>query len=765
MTKIFNKDKIIFFTKYLKPYKITFLVLVVGLLVQQFCSLFLPSIMSNIIDVGINQGGIENPVPEAMTVESYRLFSCFMNRSQKDIISKAYTLIDNKYIKNNLKNNTSEFYNFISKSETLNKKYPILKDESIYILNDSISASEKQSLKNYFLETANYIIKYIISSGYSEVQIDIENNNYEINLENLYKKLDDLEKNGYNKNIENLKDINISIDNVQAVCSINKRIYSDLNMDTLKIQRSYILKSGLTMLLITIVSIVITILQNYLLSKMSANISMRLRSDVFKKVQNFSIKEFDEISTASLITRTTNDVSQVKSVILMVVQFFVPPFMLIGGIIMALQKSTSMIWTIALGALVSAGIILVGLFIIFPKIELIQKLVDKFNLILKERISGAATIRIFGNDKSEEKRFTKTNNELTDISLFVTRISTFMSPVLTVFINLISLLIIWLGAYQIQQSNMQVGDIMAFMQYAAMVIGAFLMIIMMIASLPKSMISINRIYEILGKEIYIKDPPSPLHFNKNFKGKIEFKNVSFRYDNARKDVIQNVNFIAEPGKTTAIIGSTGSGKSTLLKLIPRLYDVTGGEILIDGINIKNVTQKELREKISYTPQNSILFSGNIESNIKISNKNLSQDDIEKYLNISQSLEFVKENKDGIHTKVNQNGTNLSGGQRQRLSIARSIAKESPIYIFDDIFSSLDFKTESFLRNSLFNHIKNSTVIILSQRIASIMHSDKIIVLDEGKIVSEGKHDDLLKNCKIYREIFNLQTPKEEIIYE
>lgn len=758
-------NKLKTFAVYVKPYKITFFILIVGLIVQQFCSLFLPSLMSDIIDVGINQGGIENPVPEAMTVESYRLFSCFMNRSQKDIISKAYTLIDNESIKDNLKNNTSEFYNFISNSEPLDKKYPILKEKNIYILNSSISDIEKQNLETCFLEATNYIVKYIMSSDYPENNINMKNSNYEISLENLYQKLDALEEDGYNKNIENLQNITTPIDSLQAVCSINKQIYSDLNMDTFKIQRSYILKLGLIMLLVTLVSITITVIQNYLSAKMSANISMNLRSDVFKKVQNFSIKEFDEISTASLITRTTNDVSQVKNVILMIIQFFIPPFMLIGGIVMALQKSVSMSWTIALGALVSAGIVLVGLFIIFPKIELIQKLVDKFNLILKERISGAATIRIFGNDKLEENRFTKSNKELTDISLFVTRISTFMSPILTVFINLISLLIIWLSAYQIQQSTMQVGDMMAFMQYAAMVIGAFLMIIMMIASLPKSMISINRIYEILGKEIYIKDPELPVHFSKEFKGKIEFKNVSFKYDNAKKDVIQNVSFIAEPGKTTAIIGSTGSGKSTLLKLIPRLYDVTSGEILIDGINIKNVTQKDLREKISYTPQNSILFSGNIESNIRTLNPNISESDLEKCLDISRSLEFISENKDGIHTKINQNGSNLSGGQKQRLSIARSIAKESPIYLFDDIFSALDFKTESLLRESLFDHIKNSTVIILSQRIASIMHSDKIIVLDDGKIAAEGKHDDLLKKCKIYCEIFNLQTPKDEIIYE
>ncbi len=758
-------NKLKTFAVYVKPYKITFLILIVGLIVQQICSLFLPSLMSDIIDIGINQGGIENPVPEAMTVESYRLFSCFMNRSQKDIISKAYTLIGNESIKNNLKNNTSEFYNFISNSKPLDKKYPILKEKNIYILNNPISDIEKQNLETCFLEITNYIVKYIISSRYSEDKMNTQNNNYEINLENLYQKLDALEEDGYNKNIENLQNINIPIDSLQAACSINKQIYSNLNMDTFKIQRSYILKLGLIMLLVTLVSITITVIQNYLSAKMSANISMNLRSDVFKKVQNFSIKEFDEISTASLITRTTNDVSQVKNVILMVIQFFIPPFMLIGGIVMALQKSVSMSWTIALGALVSAGIVLVGLFIIFPKIELIQKLVDKFNLILKERISGAATIRIFGNDKLEENRFTKSNKELTDISLFVTRISTFMSPILTVFINLISLLIIWLSVYQIQQSTMQVGDMMAFMQYAAMVIGAFLMIIMMIASLPKSMISINRIYEILEKEIYIKDPALPVHFSKEFKGKIEFKNVSFKYDNAKKDVIQNVSFIAEPGKTTAIIGRTGSGKSTLLKLIPRLYDVTSGEILIDGINIKNVTQKDLREKISYTPQNSILFSGNIESNIRTLNPNISESNLEKCLDISRSLEFISENEDGIHTKINQNGSNLSGGQKQRLSIARSIAKESPIYLFDDIFSALDFKTESLLRESLFDHIKNSTVIILSQRIASIMHSDKIIVLDDGKIAAEGKHDDLLKKCKIYCEIFNLQTPKDEIIYE
>ena len=758
-----NKLKI--FAVYLKPYKTTFFILIVGLIVQQFCSLFLPSLMSDIIDVGINQGGIESPVPEAMTTEAYKLFSCFMNKSQKDLISKTYTLIDNKSIKNNLKNNTSNFYNFIINSESLDKKYPILNEKNIYILNSSISDVERQNLETYFLEATNYIVKYIVYSDYTENNINLKNSNYEINLENLYKKLSSLEKNGYIKNIENLQNINQSIDNLQAACSINRQIYSDLNMDTFKIQRSYILKLGLIMLLVTFISITITIIQNYLSAKMSANISMNLRSDVFKKVQNFSIKEFDEFSTASLITRTTNDVSQVKNFILMIIQFFIPPFMLIGGIVMALQKSISMSWTIALGALVSAGIILIGLFIIFPKIELIQKLVDKFNLILKERISGAATIRIFGNDKLEENRFTKSNKELTDISLFVTRISTFMSPILTVFINLISLLIIWLSAYQIQQSTMQVGDMMAFMQYAAMVIGAFLMIIMMIASLPKSMISIDRIYEILGKEIYIKDPVLPIHFSKEFKGKIEFKNVSFKYDNAKKDVIKNISFIANPGKITAIIGCTGSGKSTLLKLIPRLYDVTDGEILIDGINIKNVTQKNLREKISYTPQNNILFSGDVESNIKILNPNISESNLEKCLDISKSLEFISENKEGIHTKINQNGSNLSGGQKQRLSIARSIAKESAIYLFDDIFSALDFKTENLLKKSLFDHVKNSTVIISSQRIASIMYSDKIIVLHDGKIVAEGKHDDLLKNCKIYCEIFNLQNSKDEIIYE
>lgn len=527
--------------------------------------------------------------------------------------------------------------------------------------------------------------------------------------------------------------------------------------EILKNQTSYIIHVGLIMLAVTLIIIIFTIWTSYLISKMSSSISSDIRKDVFEKIIDFSYMEMDKFSVSSLITRTTNDVEHVKAALLMVTQIIVPPVMMAGGIIMALKKSTSMSWLIAVGAVASVSIILISFKFVMPKIKILQLLADKFNLIIKERLTGTLLIRAFGNENLELNKFKKFNSELSNTSLFVGRIMSVMSPVLTILMNIISIAVIWMGASAINRSEMNVGDIMAFLQYSIMVISAFLMLSIMFAMIPKALVSVERVFEILNEK--------PKSKNFEMKGldinsikKVEFKNVSFKYPGAKECILQNISFSVKSGESVGIIGTTGSGKSTLVKLLMGFYEPCDGEILINDIDSKNINKSELGKVIGYIPQSGMIFSGSIASNLRLGNEKANDEELLDAVKVSQIYDFVKEK--GFNFPISQAGSNVSGGQRQRLAVARALVKKSSFYIFDDSFSKLDFKTDANLRKSLSEHLKNSLIFIISQRIGTIKNSNKILVLDEGQLVGAGTHEELIKNCKIYNEMVKLQVGSE-----
>ncbi len=529
-------------------------------------------------------------------------------------------------------------------------------------------------------------------------------------------------------------------------------------------QNSYILLEGLKMLGVAAISMICGISVMFLSARVGAKLGKTLREKIFKKILSFSISEFKEFSTASLITRSTNDIQQIQNLVSMMFRVIVyAPIIGIGGFfkVMAANKNP-MAWIIGVAVISVLAIVLLLFIVSMPKFKKLQELVDKLNLVSREMLTGIPVIRAFNTEKKEEARFEKANKNLMKTFIFVNNAMNLMMPTLMMVMNFISLLTIWVGAKNVNIGAIQVGDIMAFLQYTMQIVMAFLMISMISIVLPRASMSAKRINEVLEKENSIKDPENPKYFDKDKKGLVQFKNVSFKYPDADKALLNNINFIAEPGKTTAIIGSTGSGKSTIVNLIPRFYDVTAGEILIDGVNIKEVTQKELRNVIGFVPQKGVLFSGTIESNIKYSNENMSDDKMKEAAEIAQAVEFIEEKEDKYKSEISQGGSNISGGQKQRLSISRAIAKDPEIFIFDDSFSALDYKTDSKLRSALSQKTKNKTVIIVAQRINTVLNADQIIVLDNGEVVGKGTHQELMNNSEIYRQIALSQLSKEEL---
>jgi ATP-binding cassette subfamily B protein len=549
----------------------------------------------------------------------------------------------------------------------------------------------------------------------------------------------------------------------QMAVGVVKAEYDAMGMDTAKLQNDYILRTGGLMLLVSLLSVACTIAVGFLSARVAAGMARNMRRDVFQKVESFSNTEFDTFSTASLITRSTNDVTQVQMVVIMMLRMVIyAPIIGIGGVIRALDKSTSMWWIIALAVIVLLGLILTVFSIALPKFKVIQNLIDRLNLVMRENLSGMMVIRAFNMQEFEEKRFDKANQDLTGISLFINRIMVVMMPVMMLIMNGLSLLIIWVGAHQVAEATMQVGDMMAFLQYAMQIVFAFLMMSIMFIMLPRASVSAGRIADVLDTETTIKDPESPRRFPEPFWGQVEFRNVSFRYPNALEDVLHNISFIAKPGETTAFIGSTGSGKSTIVNLIPRFYDVTEGAILMDGIDIREVTQHDLRDKVGYIPQKGMLFSGTIESTLRYADEDASPESLKEAADIAQASEFIFAREEGMSAEIAQGGSNVSGGQKQRLSIARALVKKPPIYIFDDSFSALDFKTDAALRRALKEKTGNSTVFIVSQRVATIMNAEQIIVLDEGNIVGKGMHRELMESCEVYRDIALSQIGQEAL---
>jgi len=740
--------------KYLKPYRLLILLTIALLFVQAFADLALPSYMADIVNIGIQQGGIETSVPEATRQTTMDHLTIFMSPADKTRVLSDYTLVDQ---------NSPDYATYV-------ELYPTLAQEPIYVLNQV--STEEMTWLNPVMGEAILIVSGLEQALADPAKAAAMAKNMGVDLSKLppgmdiytvlgkipYEKLSQLIS-PYTAKFATLSDSMI----VQATAAPIKAEYTALGMDTMKLSTSYIIQIGLVMLFITLISGTCMIIVGYLSARTGAGLARDLRRNVFQRVESFSATEFDKFSTASLITRSTNDITQIQMVVIMIMRMvFYAPIIAIGGIIRATQTSANMWWIIALAVIVLLGLILTVFTIALPKFTIIQSLLDRLNLVMRENLSGMMVIRAFNMQSFEETRFDKANKDVTSNFLFINRVMVIMMPLMMLVMNIVTLTILWVGAHQVAEANIQVGDMMAFMQYAMQILFAFLMLAMMFIMLPRAAVSGGRVADVLETEPVIKDPQEPRHFVEPFKGTVEFRNVSFRYPGAEEDVLHNISFTAQPGQTTALIGTTGSGKSTIVNLIPRFYEVTEGAVYVDGTDIREVTQHELRDRIGYIPQKGTLFSGTIESNLLYGDENANDEELKKAADIAQATEFISSKPEGMQSEVAQGGMNWSGGQKQRLAIARALVKKAPIYIFDDSFSALDFKTDAALRKELKEQTGQSTMMIVTQRIATIKNAEQIIVLDEGMIAGMGTHAELMKDSEIYRGIALSQLSKEEL---
>lgn len=738
--------------KYLKKSIIPILFIVFLLIIQAISDLSLPGYTSKIINVGIQQGGIEDVTPTILRESTFNKILLFLDDEDKTILENSYIKLDKNLL-------TSDGYNKYF------KKYPLIKEENLYKLknidNTNLERLETILVKPIMMIGAMNSDKMDLSMFFDKFEVD-ENTDIFTILAMLPEEKQNNIMNEMNNKMGNLPESIIE----QSAIEVVKKEYSIIGINVNRVQIDYILTTGAIMLLISLVSMIAAITVGLLGARVAAKVAQSLRGKVFKKIISFSETEFKKFSTASLITRTTNDIQQVQMVIVMMLRIVIyAPIMGIGGVMKVLSTNTSMGWIIGIAVACISVIVLTLFFVVIPKFKLLQKLVDKLNLVSREILSGIPVIRAFSTQKYEEKRFDKSNVELMKTNLFVNRVMSLMMPLMMFVMNSVAILIVWVGAHAINDGNMQVGDMMAFIQYMMQIMISFLMISMISIILPRASVSMNRIDEVLVSENVINDPKTIIPFVKNKKGYVEFKNVSFKYPNADENILTDISFVARPGETTAFIGSTGSGKSTIVNLIPRFYDITEGSILVDGVDIRNVSQHDLRLKIGFVPQKGILFTGTISSNIKFGNKKISDEKMRKAAEMAQASEFILAKKEKFNYAIAQGGTNVSGGQKQRLSIARAIAKDPDIFIFDDSFSALDFKTDATLRATLNKELKNKTILIVTQRISTILNANQIIVLDKGKIVGKGTHKELLKDCEVYREIAASQLTKEELTNE
>ena len=732
--------------------------IVILLCVQAAADLALPDYTSKIVNEGIQAGGIVSSVPDIISKEDMDAILLFTEND--DEILNNYTLVSSEPDREQEK--------IINKY--LGRDYNV-ENDTIYVLND-LEDEEKSNLEIVMVspilemttvtneETANTLKEQILANVPNEQKVYLEN----MTLLEIISQMPEEQRNQMLE--EATKQINSMSDSIkeQAAVSSIKQIYRNLGVDTDKIQNDYILLSGLQMLGVALVSMISAVSIMFLSSRVAARLGKTLRDKVFKKVISFSNAELNEFSTASLITRSTNDIQQIQQLIAILFRVVVyAPIIGIGGFVKVLTSTdNSMAWIIGV-AIVAILFIVATLFAVaMPRFRKLQDLVDKLNEVSREILTGIPVIRAFNKEKKEEARFDDANKDLMKTNIFVNRAMSMMMPLLMFIMNSIMVLIVWVGGHNVDQGVMQVGDMMAFIQYTMQIVMAFLMISMISIMLPRAAVSARRINEVIDREPSIKDKKETKKFDPSKKGLVEFKNVSFRYPDADTEILEDINFTAEPGKTTAIIGSTGSGKSTVVNLIPRFYDVTGGELCIDGVNVKDVSQKDLRDIIGFVPQKGILFSGTIESNIKYSDENMSDDQMIMAAEIAQATEFIEGKEKKYQDPIAQGGGNVSGGQKQRLSIARAIAKDPEIFVFDDSFSALDFKTDSKLREALSTKTKDKTVIIVAQRISTILNADKIIVLEEGKMVGIGTHEELMKNNETYRQIALSQLSAEEL---
>lgn len=717
--------------KYLKSSIFSVLAVILLLFVQAYLDLTLPDYTSKIVNVGVQQGGIENAAISEVGEDTLNTLVLLMDKS------------DAKYIMNHY------------------EKTDTYKGEDIYELKEDSNVDKISSIMAKPMMILSYASQEANSSSDSDtVSFDLPEG---VSLSQALSMMGDAEREKMLQQIDKkIKDIPDTIVD-QAAVSYVKAEYQRIGVDTDHIQTMYILKVGLIMLGIAFAAMAVGILIVFIGSRMAARLARTLRHKVFTKVVGFSKNEIKTYGQSSLITRTTNDVQQVQMVVVFLLRVvFYAPIIGIGGVIKAMNTNADMTYIIGVAVVAILGVVITLFAIAMPKFNLVQKLIDKLNLVTREILSGLPVIRAFSNEHHEEERFEEANKRLTKVNLFINRAMSFMMPVMMLVMNFVCLVIVYQGAKGVDTGAMQVGDIMAYIQYTMQIIMAFLMISMMSIMLPRANVSAKRIMEIIETKDTIYNSKHLVEFKPEARGKVEFKNVSFRYPDADYDVITDIDLVANPGETTAFIGSTGSGKSTLINLIPRFYDVTDGELLVDGVNIKDVDLHELREKIGFVPQKGVLFTGTIKDNIKYGNENISDEDVNKALDVAQATEFVSKLKGGVDYDISQGGTNVSGGQKQRLSIARAIAKNPDIYVFDDSFSALDFKTDAKLRGELAKITKDKTVLIVAQRISTIMNADKIVVLDEGRVVGIGTHKELMKNCNVYKEIALSQLSKEEL---
>lgn len=717
--------------KYLKSSIFSVLAVILLLFVQAYLDLTLPDYTSKIVNVGVQQGGIENAAISEVGEDTLNTLVLLMDKS------------DAKYIMNHY------------------EKTDTYKGEDIYELKEDSNVDKISSIMAKPMMILSYASQEANSSSDSDtVSFDLPEG---VSLSQALSMMGDAEREKMLQQIDRkIKDIPDTIVD-QAAVSYVKAEYQRIGVDTDHIQTMYILKVGLIMLGIAFSAMAVGILIVFIGSRMAARLARTLRHKVFTKVVGFSKNEIKTYGQSSLITRTTNDVQQVQMVVVFLLRVvFYAPIIGIGGVIKAMNTNADMTYIIGVAVVAILGVVVTLFAIAMPKFNRVQKLIDKLNLVTREILSGLPVIRAFSNEHHEEERFEEANKRLTKVNLFINRAMSFMMPVMMLVMNFVCLVIVYQGAKGVDTGAMQVGDIMAYIQYTMQIIMAFLMISMMSIMLPRANVSAKRIMEIIETKDTIYNSKYLVEFKPEARGKVEFKNVSFRYPDADYDVITDIDLVANPGETTAFIGSTGSGKSTLINLIPRFYDVTDGELLVDGVNIKDVDIHELREKIGFVPQKGVLFTGTIKDNIKYGNENISDEDVNKALDVAQATEFVSKLKGGVDYDISQGGTNVSGGQKQRLSIARAIAKNPDIYVFDDSFSALDFKTDAKLRGELAKITKDKTVLIVAQRISTIMNADKIVVLDEGRVVGIGTHKELMKNCNVYKEIALSQLSKEEL---
>jgi ATP-binding cassette subfamily B multidrug efflux pump len=734
--------------KYLRPYVWWILAILVLLFGQAMADLSLPTYMSDIVNVGIQQNGIQNAVPKAVRPTEFDRLALFMNEADKAEVSAAYSLVDESSL------TPSEYASLV-------KKFPLLATSELYVLQE-VSQSETERLNQIFMRVMP-VVAGIEQNGASALAamgltipdgVDVFEFITQLPEEQLAALQELVSERSSLMDTSLLKQYSIAYVSAE---------YKAMEVDLGGMRMAYMWHIGLIMLGLALAGALASVTVGLISARIAAGLGRDLRRRQFERVESFSATELDKFSTASLITRSTNDITQIQMLTVMLFRFvFYAPILGVGAVIKVLSVDRSMLWIIA--AAVSVVIVLIGVlfFVVVPRFRAMQRLTDRLNLVTREFISGLMVIRAFNTQRAAEKKFDAANVELTDVSLFVNRVMVFLFPMMMLIMNGTMLFIIWVGAHQVDQSAMQVGDMMATMQYTMQIIFAFIMISMVFIMLPRASVSAVRVAEVIDTDPSIKDPVKAAKFKEGLKGLVEFQDVSFRYPGAEQDVLKHVSFVAKPGQTTAFIGSTGSGKSTLVNMILRFYDVTDGRILVDGMDVREVTQHDLREKIGYVPQQLVLFSGTIESNIKYGNEKADGAEVERFADIAQATEFISASDKGYATVVAQGGVNLSGGQKQRLSMARALAKKPEIFIFDDSFSALDFKTDVALRRALKQETGQATVLIVTQRVGPIMGADQIVVMENGSVVGIGTHSQLMQDSEVYREIALSQLSKEEL---